>query len=88
MSERGRGKSGRIAPLVEAEIVPAIFITGGAVEIDGTLVRVLGWSEFPVAGEISAERRLALRLMMTTETALTLYEQFGAQMNLLKRRGH
>jgi hypothetical protein len=78
----------RPPPLVEPEVIPLSFITGGAVEVDGELVRVLGWSEFPMAEEISPERRVVVRLAMPLSLALKLHEQFCTQLNLRRREGH
>lgn len=63
----------RESPITEPSVVPDAFITGAAVEIGDSHVRIIGWTDFPSypSGD-SDERRLITRLVMPVTVAREL----------------
>ena len=59
-------------PLTEPEIVPCLFATGAAVEIDENVVRFVFWNHLPALGEAVEERRIVGRIALTNTQARNL----------------
>lgn len=73
------------APLTEPVVITSAFITGGAVCVAATDVRLIGWEALPsVAGE-TEERRIMTRIVMSTDTAR---EIAALLRNALTKGGH
>lgn len=58
--------------LTEPEIIHCLYITGMAVEIADSVVRLVGWVSLPTLGGQTEERRIVLRCAMSNEQARNL----------------
>lgn len=56
-------------PLTEPEIVPCLFVTGLAIEIADSVVRLVGWVTLPSLGGETEERRIVMRVAMSNTQA-------------------
>ena len=74
-----------LPPLVEATIVSTTFITGGAVCVGSTDVRLMGWETIPAVEGGEGERRLVTRIVMSTDTAREIVQILR---NALTKGGH
>lgn len=63
------GREQEKAPLTEPTIVPNVFLTGGAVAVHDTFVRLVGYEEIASIDGEMAERRIVSRLVMSNQTA-------------------
>ncbi|WP_119273110.1 hypothetical protein [Taklimakanibacter deserti] len=61
-----------LPPLIEALVVSTCFITGGALEVTDTCVRLVGWETLPIIEGGAGERRVITRIAMSTDTARDL----------------
>ena len=75
-------------PLTEPEIVPCLFITGGAIEAGESTLRLVGWVQLPALGGETEERRIQVRLAMPLGAAMTLHRDLTKELGRLKRFGH
>lgn len=57
------------APLSEPEIIPCLFISGLAVEISDSVVRLVGWVTLPALSAEGGERRVVIRCAMSNTHA-------------------
>jgi hypothetical protein len=72
-------------PITEPVIVNSVFITGMAVEVADSAVRIVGWEQTTDIGNGEMERRIVTRLAMSNDTA----RQFSAILReMLTGGGH
>jgi len=62
-------------PFSEPEIVPCLWTSGLALEINDTVVRIVGWATMPHLGGEMDERRICIRFAMANVTARKLAEE-------------
>lgn len=55
--------------LTEPEIIPCLYITGMAIEIADSAVRLVGWVNLPTLGGQIEERRIVMRCAMSNSQA-------------------
>lgn len=72
-------------PLTEPLIVPCLYVTGLAVEIEGNVVRVIGWTHVPAIGGETEERRITVRFTMPMNATRRLRDDLNKK---LGRREH
>jgi len=56
-------------PMTEPEIVPCLWTSGLAIEINDAVVRIVGWATMPHLGGEMDERRICVRFAMANATA-------------------
>lgn len=55
--------------LTEPEIIPCLYVTGLAIEIADSVVRLVGWVSLPNLGTEIEERRIVMRCAMSNSQA-------------------
>lgn len=73
------------APLSEPVVVQSVFLTGAAVAVTDTCVRLVGFEELEAVHGEMAERRIVSRVVMSTATAR---EIIAALQKALTKGGH
>lgn len=73
------------SPLTEPNIITSTFITGGAIEVTQSAVRIVGWEELATVNGEMAEKRIVSRIVMTNATARDV---LTALKDALSRGGH
>lgn len=64
-----KGEAQVLAPITEPIVINSVFITGGVIEVTDTCLRLVCWEQtIGLCGE-SAERRIVMRIAMSTTTA-------------------
>lgn len=79
------GRTEQEPELTEPVIVNSVFITGGIVEATNTCVRFVGWEQLPSINNEMVERRIAVRLVMSSDVARDLVTNWR---NAMTRGGH
>lgn len=63
------GRAAEPSPVTEPVIVNSVFITGGAIEVTDSCVRIVGWEQQPAMSGEMVERRIVARLAMSNGVA-------------------
>lgn len=75
-------------PLTEPEVIPCVFLTGGAIEAGESTVRFVGWVQLPMLGGETEERRIQVRFAMPVDNATALYRALGSELARVNRARH